>query len=67
MSKHFDHCNANGLVDGRIPVGKPCPFLAKCPMASERCPGFEGQLKPVAYSCAAARGFSICMEPKDPV
>jgi hypothetical protein len=54
------HWNTNGLVDGNIPPGQPCPFLAKCGLKDERCPGHEGGFKLWPFSCAAARGWSMC-------
>ena len=55
----IEHWNTNGLVDGLIPIGEPCPFLAKCGLKDDRCPTKE-KPKLVAYSCAAARGWSMC-------
>lgn len=55
--------NANGLVDGNIPAGKPCPFLKECKMVFDRCPT-EDNPKNIDFSCAGARGFSICREIK---
>lgn len=52
-----DPNDRNGLVDGNIPAGQVCPFLEKCAMKFDRCPTKES-LKPVDFSCAAARGFS---------
>lgn len=54
------HYNSNGLVNGLIPAGEPCPFAAKCGLIMDRCP-VEGKVKSHAFSCAAARGFSLCM------
>lgn len=54
-----DHLNSNGLVNGKIPAGNICPFIKECNHFDETvCPhGFR--LKKVAFSCAAARLFSI--------
>lgn len=54
----MDHTNTNGLVDGYIPIGKPCPFLEKCGRRDDRCPT-EEKPKLVLYSCAAARAWSM--------
>ncbi len=48
----------NGLVEGNIPAKQPCPFAGNCTMQNERCPT-EGNTKPNAYSCGAARLHSI--------
>lgn len=57
----MDHTNANGLVDGCIPAGKPCPFSVGClHLNKSRCPT-EERLNEHAFSCAAARFFSICL------
>ena len=53
-----DHTNSNGLVNGRIPAGKPCPFETECKLKMERCPT-KDSLKTVDFSCAAARAHSI--------
>lgn len=50
----MSYLNENGLVDGNIPAGKPCPWWGKCSMKVERCPSTTS-LKPHAYSCALAR------------
>lgn len=57
MSKR-DFRNANGLINGLIPKGKPCPFKKECALSNERCPT-KDNLKEVDFSCAAARAFSI--------
>lgn len=52
-----DHCNTNGLVDGRIPAGKQCPFLNRCGMRNEHCPDGDDRLAAsraeVVAECAA--------------
>lgn len=48
----------NGLVDGNIPAGKPCPWWGNCSMKVEGCPS-DKNLKPRAFSCALARLNSI--------
>lgn len=59
MSRPYvDHTNTNGLVDGLIPAGKPCPWALQCRMRMDRCPTKE-KLREVDFSCAAARLFSI--------
>lgn len=50
----MSYLNENGLVDGNIPAGKPCPWWSKCSMKVERCPS-EASPKTVDYSCALAR------------
>ena len=46
------------LINGRIPVGKPCPFLSECKAVNQNCPK-EGAFKQVPFSCAFARGFDM--------
>lgn len=58
------YLNSNGLVDGKIPAGEKCPFLRECELACSRCPGFR-DVKPVDYSCAAARAHSISKEKRE--
>lgn len=53
-----NYLNENGLVDGKIPSGKACPFIDTCTWKNERCPSAT-QTKPNDYSCAAARLHSI--------
>lgn len=50
--------NENGLVNGLIPAGKPCPWWSKCSMKVARCPS-ESNPKVVDYSCALARLNSV--------
>lgn len=50
----MSYLNENGLVDGNIPAGQPCPWWSKCSMKVERCPS-EKNPKKVDYSCALAR------------
>lgn len=52
--------NAGGLVGGRIPAGKACPFLKTCSMKNEQCPTKQAT-KPVDYSCAAARAHAMLL------
>lgn len=55
----MDYENENGLVNGLIPAGAPCPFEDECPMLVQgRCPT-KGNLREVNYSCAAARLWSL--------
>lgn len=62
---HLSYTNANGLVAGKIPVGKPCPFLSECSMINNHCPTDE-EPKAEAYSCATARMHSLLKEePRD--
>jgi len=53
-----DFLNSNGLVDGKIPAKKECPFLEKCQTRTSSCPSKD---KPhdVPFSCGFARAFSI--------
>jgi len=60
----FDHTNANGLVDGDIPAGRPCPFLSECGLRMDRCPS-PTNLKLHGFSCGCARAFSITKRPKN--
>jgi hypothetical protein len=59
-----DHCNANGLVDGDIPAGKPCPFADECGFRTERCPTEESR-HAWEFSCGAARAFSMVRVARD--
>lgn len=54
MSRLSDYENANGLVDGKIPKGNPCPFYSRCKMKTGNCPTQEHP-KEVNFSCALAR------------
>lgn len=63
MIKPLTFLDRNGLVDGNIPAGKPCPFLSRCRRFDDRCPSPENP-RPVPFSCACARAFSITEEPK---
>ena len=57
MLKKVSYLNSNGLEDGRIPAGNPCPFLKKC-HPTFQCPGELGVYQ-VPYSCGLARAFSL--------
>jgi hypothetical protein len=57
----MSYLNQNGLEDGNIPKGKACPFLQECGLRNDRCPTQENP-KPVNYSCAGARLFSLVRE-----
>jgi len=62
MSKAASYLDSNGLVDGKIPQGKPCPFLTECKMMlADRCPS-ESHQPPGPYSCGAARLWSITIQ-----
>lgn len=50
--------NENGLVNGLIPAGHPCPFYKACAALHEICPTDEHKLQ-VDFSCAFARAWSI--------
>jgi hypothetical protein len=56
----MSYCNDNGLVNGNIPAGKPCPWWKSCNMKVERCPS-EAKPKEVDYSCALAR-LNSCID-----
>lgn len=62
MSKTYLDCN--GLVNGLIPKGKPCPFLDRCKLVNERCPS-ESHQPPGNYSCASARLWSITTKARE--
>lgn len=53
--------NSNGLINGKIPAGEPCPFGSECECRSENCPqlGSYVHLLGSAYSCGFARAFSL--------
>lgn len=53
--------NSNGLSDGNIPPGGPCPFLSQCGLRVDSCPTTE-KPKLGPYSCAAARAHSMIIE-----
>lgn len=61
----LDYLNLNGLVDGLIPVGKPCPFTLECELSTPFCP--NGSNKNNDFSCAAARAFSLDSLQKNPI
>lgn len=52
-----DYLNLNGLVNGLIPAGDACPFLAKCDLYTSFCP--DGSNRSKDFSCAAARAFPL--------
>ena len=56
MNKHY--LNSNGLKNGKIPAGKPCPFLDSCSSRNEDCPS-DDNLKEKDFPCPAARAHSI--------
>lgn len=59
-----DFRNTNGLVDGKIPARKPCPFLHECNRINDNCP-IPNKTKDNNFSCGFARGWSIIRETKD--
>lgn len=62
---HLAYINANGLIGGKVPAGKPCPFAAECSMINNHCPT-DDELKDAPYSCATARMHSLLKEePRD--
>ena len=54
----FKYLNENGLKNGLVPAGKPCPFTETCNRVNEGCPSVQ---KPHAsdFSCALARAHSM--------
>lgn len=58
MSETKSFLNRNGLVNGIILAGTPCPFEEECVILNDRCPQ-KNDLKEYPYSCAAARAFSM--------
>jgi hypothetical protein len=56
-SKYIDYLNSNGLIDGNIPKGKPCPWLSQCELRDSNCP--TGTNKNNDFSCGCARAFSL--------
>lgn len=42
------------LVNGNIPAGSACPFIADCGMVQVRCPSIEFP-RSCEFSCALAR------------
>jgi hypothetical protein len=57
-----EYRDSNGLVQGMIPAGQPCPFLSRCKFKVHTCPGVDGKTKGNHFSCAAARAFSLITE-----
>ncbi len=55
----MSYLNTNGLVNGNIPKGQPCPFLAECKFRVDNCPSAEKPNTEHDYSCAAARFHSM--------
>jgi hypothetical protein len=51
--------NSNGLVNGNIPKGTACPFIADCGLSTSNCPT-KDKTKDCDFSCAAARAWSLC-------
>jgi hypothetical protein len=54
------YLNQNGLANGKIIAGIPCPWRDKCYHKTKRCPD-ENNILDNPYSCATARLFS-CIE-----
>lgn len=57
MSNVITYLDRNGLVDGKIPAGKGCPFLASCKNKESVCPTSEAAFA-VPYDCEHARMHS---------
>jgi hypothetical protein len=53
-----DHTNRNGLVNGNIPAGKPCPFLSSCKKKHDLCPT-EEKLRGLPFDCREAKMHSF--------
>jgi hypothetical protein len=53
-----DFSNQNGLQNGKIPVGTPCPWYATCKLKTSNCPT-PIKLNSQPFSCAAARAYSL--------
>ncbi len=53
-----DFLNSNGLVQGNIPAGTPCPFHSEYKLVKDSCP-VDGKVKSNSFSCGAARAFSL--------
>lgn len=56
----INHRNTGGLIDGRVPAGEACPFLAQCSMKNDNCPTKQ-LTKIVPFSCGAARAHSMLL------
>lgn len=56
--------DSNGLVDGEVPAGKPCPYLDACGLRNDNCPSEErGNLRMEhGFSCACARAISLMLD-----
>lgn len=54
----ISHLDRNGLVDGKIPAGKGCPFLSICKSKEKVCPTAESTFA-VPYDCEHARMHSF--------
>jgi len=64
-TNHLAYINANGLVEGKVPAGKACPFIAECSMLNDQCPT-DDEPTSEPYSCATARMHSLLKEePRD--
>jgi len=50
--------NANGLKNGIIPAGRPCPWISSCAKKTKECPK-ETRPHLDGYSCDQSRLFSI--------
>lgn len=59
-----DFRNSNGLVNGKIPAGKPCPFYKECEIIGDNCPT-DDKVKPNDFSCGCARAFNITRRYED--
>lgn len=54
------------LVNGNIPKGTACPFLAKCGLKTDNCPSTEKTNPQYDYSCGAARAWNMMGEDRAP-
>lgn len=56
-----DYLNTNGLVGGKIPAGKLCPFEKVCDFVCKdwnECP-VENRVKKYDFSCQKAKIYSL--------
>ena len=59
----MDYYNSNGLVNGKIPEKRECPFLKECTRKTDNCPSIDNKnIRTFPFSCALARLFSLNKE-----
>ena len=54
----MNHWNKNGLINGAVPAGNACPFIATCKYRLSKCPT-DTALHDKQYSCSVARLLSL--------